>query len=176
MKLHRVTPFLAALALVAACDRGPTQPTQLTLAAQLDLVDPYVLTFNASNGLPGEPFHVSGPGSRPDARGPGRPFPDSLKLTAAQKTAIQALRDAFDVAHKADLDALKAIHDQARAAMRAGKSRDDVRAILERAKPILDRLHTAFDALHTAIENVLTPAQKAWIAAHKPDRPPAHGP
>lgn len=173
MKLLRITPLLAAAALVAACDHGPTQPTN---AAQLDLVDPYVLTFNATNGLPGAPFHVPGPGSRPDARGPGAPFPDSLKLTDAQKAAIQALRDGFDATYKTDLAALKTIHDQAHAAMQAGKTRAEIHAILDTAKPVLDHLHTAFDALHAAIENVLTAAQKAWIASHKPAGPPPHGP
>lgn len=170
---RRLAPLAAAAAILAACDRGPTEPT---LTAQLDLVDPYVLTFNASDGLPGLPFHGPGPGSRPDARGPGAPFPDSLKLTDAQHTAIQALRDAFDAAHKADLDALKAIHDQARAAMQAGKTHAEVRAILETAKPVLERLHAAFDALHASIYALLTPAQKAWIDAHKPAGPPPHGP
>jgi Spy/CpxP family protein refolding chaperone len=173
MRLFRFTPLVAAAALLAACDRGPTEPT---LAAQLDLVDPYVLMFNASDGLPGAPFHVPGLGSRPDARGPGAPFPDSLKLTDAQRTAIQALRDAFDAEHKADLDALKAIHEQARAAMQAGKPRSEVRAILETARPILERLHGAFGALHTAIQGLLTAEQKAWIEAHRPDRPPPHEP
>jgi Spy/CpxP family protein refolding chaperone len=173
MRLSRFTPLVAAAALFAACDHGPTEPT---LAAQLDLVDPYVLTFNASDGLPGAPFHRPGPGSRPDARGPGAPFPDSLKLTEAQRAAIQALRDAFDAAHKADLDALKAIHEQARAAVKAGKARSEVRAILETARPVLERLHSAFEALHTAIYALLTPEQKAWIAAHKPAGPPPEGP
>jgi len=172
MKRFRLMPLVAAAVFVAACDRGPTEPS---LAAQLDLVDPYVLTFNASEGLPGGPFHGVGPGSRHDARGPGAPFPDNLKLTDAQRAAIQALRDAFDAAHKADLDALKAIHHDARAAVQAGKSHDEVRAILEKARPILERLKGAFEALHAAIYAVLTADQKAWIEAHKPDRPPAHG-
>jgi Spy/CpxP family protein refolding chaperone len=173
MKPFRIMPLVAVAALLAACDHGPTQPTS---AAQLDLVDPYVLTFNATNGLPGAPFHIPGPGSRPDARGPGAPFPDSLKLTDAQKAAIQALLDGFNTVHKTDLAALKTIHDQAQAAMQAGKTRAEIRAILDTAKPVLERMHTEFDALHTAIENVLTAAQKAWIASHKPAGPPPHGP
>jgi Spy/CpxP family protein refolding chaperone len=160
---------LAGVLLVAACDTSPTEPS---LLAQLNLVDPYFLTFNATDGLPASPFHAQGPGSRPDARGPGMPFPDSLKLTDAQKAKIQALRDAFDAAHAADLAALKAIHEQAREAIKAGKPREEVRAILATARPILERLKPDFDALRKAIENVLTAAQKAWIAAHRPDGPP----
>ena len=172
MRPSRLFTIAAGALLVAvACDRAPTQPS----TSQLDSVDAAVLTFNSTDGLPGGPFHGPGPGSKGDARGPGAPFPDSLKLTAAQQTQIQALRDAFDAANKADLDALKAIHDQAQAAMKAGKTRDEVKAILASAQPILDRLKSKFDALHTAIENVLTASQKAWIAAHKPNGMPGRG-
>ena len=174
MKVLRVTPIVAAALVFAACGHEPTEPT---LEAQLNLVDPYVLAFNATNGLPGEPFHAEGrPGSKPGDVGPGARFPDELKLTDAQKAAIQALVDAFNTAHQADLAALKAIHEQARAAMQAGKTRAEVKAILDTAKPVLDRMRAAFDALHTAIEAVLTPAQRAWITAHKPTGPPPHRP
>ena len=44
--------------------------------------------------------------------------------------------------------------------------------ILEKGKPIAERLKPAFGALRAAISNVLTAAQKAWIAAHRPDGPP----
>jgi Spy/CpxP family protein refolding chaperone len=169
MTLQRLAAVAATTLVLAACDKSPTQPS---LTAQLDQVDPYVLTFSATNGLPSGPFHIPGPGSLGNARGPGAPFPDSLKLTAAQQAAIQALRDAFATAHAADLAKLQAIHDQARAAIQAGKPRAEVRAIIETARPVLESLKGAFDALRTAIEAVLTPAQKAWIAAHRPDGPP----
>ena len=167
-------PFAAAfavLALVAACEKGPTQPSPLD-TAQLETVDPAILTFNSTSGLPSAPFHTEGPGSRADARGPGAPFPDSLKLTDSQKAAIKALRDAFNSANAADLAALQAIHDKARDAMKAGRTRAEVRAIFETAKPILDRLKPKFDALQSSIEAVLTAAQKAWMAAHRPMGPP----
>jgi hypothetical protein len=144
--------------------------------ALLDSVDQVVLTFNATSGLPGEPFHGPGPGSKGDARGPGAPFPDSLKLSTAQQAQIQLLRDAFKTANAVDLAALEAIHVQAAAAMKAGKTRDEVRAILETARPILDRLKPKFDALETATQAVLTASQKAWITAHKPTGMPGHHP
>ena len=169
MTLQRLASVAATALMLAACDKAPTQPS---LTAELDQVDPYVLTFSATNGLPSGPFHMPGPGSLGNARGPGAPFPDSLKLTQAQQDAIKALRDAFATAHATDLARLQAIHDQARAAMQAGKTRAEVRAILQAARPVLEGLKGAFDALHTAIEAVLTPAQKAWIAAHRPDGPP----
>jgi Spy/CpxP family protein refolding chaperone len=170
----RRSTFIAAfavLALVAACEKSPTQPSALD-SAQLETVDPAILTFNSTSGLPAEPFHTEGPGSRGDARGPGAPFPDSLKLTDAQKAAIKALRDAFNSANTADLAALQAIHDKARDAMKAHKTREEVKAILETAKPIMERLMPRFDALHVAIDAVLTTNQKAWIAAHHPLGPP----
>ena len=58
-------------------------------------------------------------------------FPTSIRLTDAQKAAIKALHDAFAAAHKAQFDQLKAIHEEARAAVKAGKTRAEVRAILD---------------------------------------------
>ena len=174
MKVFRLTPFIAAAVLFAACEKAPTQAN--SSLALLDSVDQVVLTFNATSGLPGEPFHGPGPGSKGDARGPGAPFPDSLKLTAAQEAQIKALRDAFKTANAVDLAALEAIHVKAAAAMKAGKSRDEVRAIFDTAKPILDRLKPKFDALETATQAVLTAAQKAWIASHKPTGMPERHP
>lgn len=184
MKLHRLTALVALSAgFVAACDRGPTTPQNLQ--SQFDAADPVVLTFGATQGLPGGPIGEHGgmpfmggmpfagaPGSAMDGRGPGAAFPDSIKLTDAQKTAIQALITAFQAANKADLDAMKAAMDAAHAAMKAGKSHDEVKAILSAVAANAARVRAAAEALHTAIENVLTPAQKAWIAAHKPDHPP----
>ena len=168
-KMLRVVPMLAAAVVFAACEQGPTQSR---LASELNQVDPYVLTFNATDGLPAAPFHMGGPGSPMSARGPGLPFPDSLKLSDAQKAAMQALRTAFETANQADLAALEAIRKEAAEAIKAGKAREEVRAILAKGKPILERMKPAFEALHDAIANLLTAAQKAWIAAHRPDGPP----
>jgi hypothetical protein len=126
MKVLRLTPFIAAALIFAACEKAPTQAN--SSLALLDSVDQVVLTFNATSGLPGEPFHGPGPGSKGDARGPGAPFPDSLKLSTAQQAQIQLLRDAFKTANAVDLAALEAIHVQAAAAMKAGKTRDEVRS------------------------------------------------
>jgi Spy/CpxP family protein refolding chaperone len=170
MTFKWVTPMLAAVLLFAACDRGPTQPADTTL---LDSLDPAALSFNATLGLPGQPFqddnamHASG-----DAKGPGAPFPDSLKLTASQKTAIEALVNAYAAASKADMAALKAIHDSVQAAINAGDTKAQVEAIARTAAPILERMRAASKALHDAIFALLTPAQQAWITAHKPAGPP----
>jgi len=184
MKLHKLTTILAgSVVLAAACDRGPTNPD--TMQADFDAADPVVVTFAATQGLPGGPFGI--PGGEPfmagmpfmggfgmmaNGRGPGAPFPDSLKLTDAQKTTIKALVDAFAAANAADLAAMKAAHVKAREAHKAGATREAIKAILDAAKPAAERVRTAAEALRVAIGNVLTAAQKAWLEAHKPDHPP----
>ena len=181
MKLLRWSPMVAAAALFVAC----TEPTSPGLADEINAVDPVVVTFAATQGLPGGPIgehngppflggmpFVGAPASAADGHGPGAAFPDSIKLTDAQKTQIAALVAAFTLANATDLAAMKAAHEAARAAHQAGKSREEIKAILDGAKAAADRVHTAAGALHTAIQNVLTPAQRAWLDAHRPDRPP----
>lgn len=183
MKLLKLMAVAGALAVATACDRRPTDPN--SLQPSFDAVDPIVATFDASQGLPGGPFgehnglpfmggmpFAGAPMGAANGQGPGAPFPDSLKLTVAQKAQILALVTAFQAANKADLDAMKAAHEAARAAMKAGKTHDEVRAILQTAKAAADRVHAAAAALHAAINAVLTPAQRAWLEAHKPDHPP----
>jgi len=91
-------------------------------------------------------------GCRPDR------FPP---LTDAQKAQIHALESAFRTANQADLDAVKAVLDEAAAALKAGKSRDEVAAILEKAKAPMLRLEAARKTLRDKILAVLTPEQKA---------------
>lgn len=183
MQSKRVLTMAAVAMFVAACDRAPTTPD--TLQASLDAVDPVVVTFGATQGLPGGPFgdrnglpfmgsmpFGGGPAAAAKGRGPGAPLPDSLRLTDAQKAQIQALVAAFVAANAADIATMKGAHDAARDALKAGATRDEVKAILEAAKPAADRVRAAAEALRTAIAAVLTPAQRAWIDAHRPDRPP----
>jgi len=91
-------------------------------------------------------------GCRPDR------FPP---LTDAQKAQIHALEVAFQTQNKADLDAVKAVLDEAAAAIRAGKSRDEVAAILAKAIAPMQRLEAARKALRDKILAILTPEQKA---------------
>jgi LTXXQ motif family protein len=170
MTYSRVTSLVAAALVLAACEHGPTQPSS---SALLDSVDPTALSFNATIGLPGQPFQdETAPHAPANAKAPGAPFPDSLKLTAAEKTAIQALVSAYATANAADLAALEAIHAQAVAAMKAGDTKAQVQAIVAKAAPTLARVKAAAEALHTAIKAVLTPAQQSWISAHMPKGPP----
>ena len=82
-------------------------------------------------------------------------------LTDAQKAQIRSLETAFQQNNKADLDLVKSILDEAQAAIKAGKSRDEITAILQKAAAPMARLMIARAELRTAILNVLTPEQKA---------------
>ena len=69
-----------------------------------------------------------------------------------------------------------AVVESVKAARQAGKTRDEVRAILEQARPIRDALKPAMEALHTAIRAVFTDAQRAWLDANRPPMPGGLGP
>lgn len=184
MKFTKLTAVvLGAVAFAAACDVGPTRPDNLQ--SSFDAVDPVVATFSASQGLPGGPFDGQGrppfmggmpfagaPMGAANGQGPGAALPDNLKLSDAQKAQIEALVTAFQAANKTDLDAMKAAMVAARAAKQAGKTHDEVKAILETAKAAAERVRAKGEALRAAINNVLTAAQRAWLEAHKPDHPP----
>ena len=84
-----------------------------------------------------------------------------IPLTDAQKAQMRALEAAFQEANKADLAAVKAAFDQARAAIAAGKSREEAQAFINAVKPAIDRLDAARRALRTQLEAILTAEQKA---------------
>ena len=183
MKLPRWTVVAASAFAVAACENAPTMSDNMQ--ASFDEVDPVVMTFAATQGLPGGPFgahdgapfmagmpFAGGPSRAMRGRGPGAPFPDSLKLTTEQQAAIVALVTAFHAANADDIAAMRAAHQAARDARRAGQTREEVRAILEAAKPAAERVRGAAVALRTAIQAILTAEQRAWLDAHRPDRPP----
>jgi len=183
MKMLKWTVVAASVFAVAACENGPTAADNLQ--ASFDEVDPIVMTFAATQGLPGGPFgahdgapfmagmpFAGGPMAARNGRGPGAPLPDELKLTDEQKASIQALVTAFRDANAADIAAMRTAHQAARDARKAGQTREEVRAILEAAKPAAERVRTAAAALRTAIQAILTAEQRAWLDAHKPDRPP----
>ena len=83
------------------------------------------------------------------------------QLTDAQLAEIQGLRDTFNTANQADVQAVQAALDAAREARRAGKSRAEIDAILASVKDAMTRLHTAGEQLRAAIDAVLTPDQRA---------------
>lgn len=95
-------------------------------------------------------------------------LPDELALTDDQKAQIKSLVEAFVQSTKSDREALTAILREAHEAARAGKSRDDIKAILAKGEPIRERLAAAETKLKSDIDAVLTPDQRAWIASHTP--------
>jgi Spy/CpxP family protein refolding chaperone len=152
----RFVMLFSAVVLLAACDRSlPVSPTTATSDASdvVDLVPDYAVSAAASV----------------DAAGIGAAqLPDALRLTVEQKAAIAALHEAFMKATAADVAALRAIEQEAKAAIKAGESREEVRAILANAAPIRERLDGAFRKLQADIWAVYTPEQRAWIESHRP--------
>jgi Spy/CpxP family protein refolding chaperone len=145
--------LLGAVVALAACDSSSSVAPTSDLAEVVDLVPDYALSEAASM----------------DAAGIGAAqLPENLRLTVEQKAAIAALHDAFTKSVAPDVLALRAIEQEARAAIKAGKSRDEVRAILAKADPIRARLDAAFKTLQADIWAIYTPEQKAWIESHRP--------
>jgi Spy/CpxP family protein refolding chaperone len=139
-------------ALIAACDQTTPVSPASSPSEVIDLVPDYAVSPAAS-------IDAAGIG--------GSAFPDALQLTAEQKAAIAALHDAFMQANGADLVALEAIEREAKAGIKAGKSHDEIRAILAKADPIRERLEAAFKKLQADIWAVYTPEQRAWIESHR---------
>lgn len=152
MKL-RIAALLAAAAFTSACDNATTGPNAARDAALLQL--DVQATMDSATLVPRGPAY--------DNEGP----PDALKLTDAQKTAIKALHDAFAAAHQPQFNQLKGIREEARAAIQAGKTREQVRAIMEKSRPIMEAMRPDFEALRAAVAAILTPEQKAWAAEHR---------
>ena len=170
-RLTRTIPVLAATLLLGACDMLPTGSNEVALA------EDYALVMFGEPGAslegtlgPQSPRHST------DGRSGRAPLPDSLALTQVQKDSIDVLKAAFKTANAESLAQLKAIFDEAKAARQAGKTRDEVHAILATARPIRDALKPAVEALHAAIRAVFTPAQRAWLEANRPPMPGGLGP
>lgn len=169
-----LVPVLAVAVTVTACDTGVTGVESAAYA------DDYALVMfgEAGSALEGTMGTQSGP--RPfDGRTGRRELPDSLKLTEEQKAEIAALREAFRTEHAAELEALKAIFEEARAARDAGATREEIHAILAQGREIREALREDVRALHEAIRAVLTPEQLAWLEANRPfprPRPRPFGP
>src|SRR5471030_2563162 len=149
MTTSRVVSLIAGALVLVSCERGPTQPASTDM---LDSLDAGALSFNASLGLPGQPFQdPSAQHTPPNATAPGAAFPDSIRLTAAQNSAIQALVNAYAAANAADFTALQAIRAQMEAAVKANATKAQLDAIMATAAPILARQLAASKALHDAI-------------------------
>jgi Spy/CpxP family protein refolding chaperone len=96
---------------------------------------------------------------------------DGPALSEAQRTEIAALGAAFQEANQADLAAIRSVLEQARAAHKAGASREEVRALIEAARPAMARVRAAERELAVAIQAVLTPEQRAAGCFRMPNPP-----
>lgn len=156
--MRRIALAVIATLAVAACSKDTTAPASDSLLNEFLLGSSGALT--SAGGYDGDLYQqrlING-------------LPDELKLTPDQQAKIKALIQAFEAATKADHDAFNAIMRQAKDAIIAHKSRDEVKAILDQGIAIRSRLSAAEAALRSAIEAVLTPEQKAWLDAHRPAR------
>lgn len=97
------------------------------------------------------------------------------RLTEEQIAEIRALQQAFQESIADELAAIKAAHQEARAAHQAGASREEIRAILASVQDELDAIREAERRLMQAILDVLTPEQRdRWcLVRHRvaPGRP-----
>ena len=153
MRARYLMMAFAAAAVMTACGVSESVEPETTSTESIDLVPDYVVS----------------PATAVDAAGIGAArFPEAIRLTVEQKAAIAALHEAFTKATAGDVAALRAIEREARAAITAGKSREEVRAILARAQPIHERLAAAFKKLQADIWAVYTPEQRAWIESNRP--------
>ena len=133
---------------------------------------PLLLVATAVAGAQGGGRRGGGPpGGGPPA---GRCAMTADSLTDNQKSQVRALSDAFAKAHAAQLDSLKTIAEAARAAREAGKTPEEVRAIMEQGKPIADALAPAQKEFRETVVTYLTPAQLA--AGCIPPAPGGMGP
>lgn len=82
-------------------------------------------------------------------------------LTDGQRAEISGLVAAFEQDNRADIEAIRAAFQQARAAHQSGASREEIKAILEAVQPAMRRVSAAEARLAVAILAVLTPEQRA---------------
>jgi Spy/CpxP family protein refolding chaperone len=90
------------------------------------------------------------------------------RLTDAQVQQIRTLRQAFADAIKADLELIKSVRNEAKAARDAGKTNAEIEAILARASAAMERVRAAEKKLRDDISNVLTPEQRAAMCVVRP--------
>ena len=131
----RFIVLVGVVAMIAACDQStPVAPNSTSDVVEL------------------VPDYAVSPAASIDAAGIGSSgFPDALRLTVEQKAAIVALHEAFMASTAPDVALLRAIEGEAKAAIRAAKSRDEVRAILAKGDAARVRLAAAFEKLQAAL-------------------------
>ena len=97
------------------------------------------------------------------------------QLTDEQIAKIRALKQAFTESVADELAAIKAAHEQARAAKQAGATEEQIRAILATVQDEMKAVREAEQRLEDAIQALLTPEQRArWCIVRRhvgPGRP-----
>ena len=152
----RRTAIIAALTLALAACSDSTSPTgpDLTLLE----AGAFGTALTSMGGYDGDIYQ--------DRLANG--LPDEIRLTSDQQARIRSLVEAFVQSTKADREALQGILREAHQAIEAKKPRSEVEAILAKGAEIRRRLATAETKLKADIDAVLTPEQRAWLAAHAP--------
>jgi Spy/CpxP family protein refolding chaperone len=92
-------------------------------------------------------------------REPRQPGP--CTLTDAQRTEISGLRAAYEQEYADDVALVRDVRTRALAAIEAGATRAEVRAILAEAHDAVQRLREARTELRAAVQAVLTDEQRA---------------
>ena len=94
--------------------------------------------------------------------------PDGVRLTEDQVKQIRALQEQFYASVKADLELLRSIGEEVKTARAAGKSREEIAAILARGADAHRRVAEAERKLQDAILALLTPEQqRGWLCRHR---------
>jgi Spy/CpxP family protein refolding chaperone len=159
--MRKLFAVLATLLVAGGCDNDSMAPTDDGVAATLQ--EMAALAYGSMQ------ISEQNPGAGLIER-LGQ-LPAEIALTEAQIAHISALVQAFIAATAADREALAAIRAAAADARSAGKSPEEVRAILAGGLEIRRRLREAEVALHRGILASLTPAQRAWLANRPPPQP-----
>lgn len=156
----RLLSLVAALVVAAGCSNDTTAPAGRETAPEESLAQVLATTTPEAAAMAAE---------APVMRGL-HALPDSLKLTREQKATIRALLEAHAKARQADLEQMKAIRAAVEAARKAGAPPAEIAKLMEQGAAIAARVLESLRTLEAAILDVLTPAQRAWVESHAPQR------
>jgi Spy/CpxP family protein refolding chaperone len=152
---------LSLAAATVACDSEPMAP----------LDDDVAVLLGEVAGLAFGSMEAGDGGGGPGIMERLSKLPPEIGLSDAQASSIRAMIETFVAATAADRQALTTILQEAAQARQAGKTAEEVRAILVGGAPIRERLRTAQLTLHRSILAALTPAQRAWLMNGSPPTP-----
>jgi Spy/CpxP family protein refolding chaperone len=99
---------------------------------------------------------------------------DAIDLTEAQRTQIRSIMRQSLEANQSLVDQMRALHEQERAAVKANKSEQDLRALAQQSATLLAQANGARLVAEAKAYQVLTPAQREKLdklASSLPRRP-----